>query len=598
MALPDYSKKSPSGAAERRNFLRKALLAGGAGAIGSLAMAGFDRSALATPHPAQTAYGGLWQETSDYDVLVFVDSSGNYYTKDGDTGQTTQHTDTTTGGIQEAINSLKAGGTIYIKAGIYNISNPLVLPWGVSFYFIGDGLPSFQQPQAPGTSYKTPTDGTQIRATAAGFNSAGTNIGIFTRAAGGANRQGTIGFDRLAIMPAWGTTSLGTNVYCLYENVPGQFGSMFYLLGDVLFAPWGWTEAGTPIPASTQSLNDIYLNLGGSATQIKGYAVKTYGMRESNTLAVCDSIHFAQLLYHACSTGLVCQASDGIIVDELIGFDCGSYYLAISVAGGQGGILNRIGKIFVEQDTNMGAYVVHLSDSHVVLKCDEVFVWGSGNFNPINAVTNADNTQLLYPCHFWTSSTGTQQLRAYPLATEAGDKAFGDTVPAPFGASTIGTRGSSPNPVSGTAYRANTFLDVTIGMGTGQTITTKDASGMIVDDAVDSLTHRVLYPNWTIAVTYTQVGTVTVVQAILGSFGAFGGTTGVPQAGVNYVALRRCYITAIGGNGTMTTLDGSNNTGGGTMDSSIAVPIYRYCIEAAQIVSFPSVPSTVKVIQQ
>lgn len=108
-------------------------------------------------------------------------------------------------------------------------------------------------------------------------------------------------------------------------------------------------------------------------------------------------------------------------------------------------------------------------------------------------------------------------------------------------------------------------LDVSIGAGTGQTITTKDALGNTIDNAVATLSHRLLKPNYQITVTYSALGTVTIVDARVGP-----GGTSTPQANVNYCVWNADELFMTGGSGlTATVSDGTTNTGGNVIDNAI-----------------------------
>lgn len=116
--------------AERRRLLRLGVTMGGAAALGAVAMRGYDK-AYAFPNNPQTANLGEWLTESNYDILVYGDNSGNYWTKDGNTGQATKQAATTTAGWQEAIALLQAsGGSIYVKPGNYPTTTTITTyPW-------------------------------------------------------------------------------------------------------------------------------------------------------------------------------------------------------------------------------------------------------------------------------------------------------------------------------------------------------------------------------------------------------------------------------------------------------------------------------------
>lgn len=116
--------------ASRREFVKKSLMLGaGVGAVAVAAgVSGFDiGKAQAAPSPSQAASGGTWQEEAGYSVLLYVDSNGHYWTKDGDTGEATDQTaaGTATAGIQEAHDLCDAGGQLRIREGDYVYSSKI-----------------------------------------------------------------------------------------------------------------------------------------------------------------------------------------------------------------------------------------------------------------------------------------------------------------------------------------------------------------------------------------------------------------------------------------------------------------------------------------
>jgi hypothetical protein len=626
----------------RRNFLKKFATVGAAGAVGAAAMHSFDK-ALAAPPPSSIGYVNEWNQMLPADVVVWADSSGNYYVKDNGVGSQpgqliydgpgsigppgitsygaalgagTVGTTSATGGIQEAINVLSTGGSIYIKDGIYNVSTPILITWGYSYYFIGDGVPSFQKSAAGTTTYNTPTDGTQIRGTAA-LNSLGGNIGIFTRTSG-SYQQGALYFYHMAIMPAYATnTTNSTNVQCVLENTASE-GSMHHTYDDVYFVPWGWTEAGSPISsgAGSKNFNSIYLNLGGAGTTITIGTIFILGMTELQALAYADYFVADQIYMNACHNGMTIDTSAGYNIRELSCFDVSGYYLYMSSLYASTGI---IGKIFVEGNLNPANLINFTNHYNQLVQIGWVYIWNNaGSPTAITGITvnnlgTSDPTNLIYPCNVWTGdpankSTGIHQI--YPIAAETGATTFGATIATAFGAATgpsgsgpgVGKGGSNNKPTSTTTYIANEPVDVTIAAGTGQTITTKDNYGNVIDNAVATISHRLLLTNYSITVTATSVGTTTVVQATIGNIGSIAGTTATAQVGVNYLVLKRGYITDTVATGTMTTYDGSTNTGGNAMDSAVPVSIFHYLLEPGQIVVFgtaaPVMGSSGQFVQQ
>lgn len=148
------------------------------------------------------------------------------------------------------------------------------------------------------------------------------------------------------------------------------------------------------------------------------------------------------------------------------------------------------------------------------------------------------------------------------------------------------------NPTSGNKYTVfKCPMDVSIGAGTGQTITTTDELGNVIDNGVASLSHRLLLPGYTLTVTYTTIGTVSIYIAICGAAGTASAVTNV-----NYVVWNADDLILLGGSGlTTTTKDGTTNTGGNTIDNSItgnpSHPLSR-----GQIVTFTALTTSPTVV--
>ncbi|HEV2172847.1 MAG TPA: hypothetical protein VGR71_04735, partial [Nitrospira sp.] len=122
----------------RRDLLKKAAILGSGGVAGAALIGGLDRTVFAGPSSSIAAFN-QGDAIGTASVIVWADSSGNYYVKDAGIGSSpgalivnanvitayghslgagTSGTDTTSAGIQEAINSVGAagGGTVHIKA--------------------------------------------------------------------------------------------------------------------------------------------------------------------------------------------------------------------------------------------------------------------------------------------------------------------------------------------------------------------------------------------------------------------------------------------------------------------------------------------------
>ena len=140
-------------------------------------------------------------------------------------------------------------------------------------------------------------------------------------------------------------------------------------------------------------------------------------------------------------------------------------------------------------------------------------------------------------------------------------------------------------------------VDVSIGAGTSQTITTKDDEGNTIDSAVATLSHRLLMPNYTINVTYVAEGTVSIYEAVIGLTGSSDSSaTATPTTSVNYVVENVQSLILVGGSGiTDTVKDGTTNLGGNTIDSGITgVPTHP--LYPGWIISFAAISGNPTVI--
>jgi hypothetical protein len=512
--------------------------------------------------------------------------------------------------VNTAIQNMPNGGTVYI-IGIH--TEQITIPANLSFYFLGQSLPTLPYARTSGSTLTTPSDGTQIRCPSS-VNSAGGTQGIFTKTGG--TKSGFVKFTDLAIMPAWGTTTNSTNVYCIVDT-SGQ-GYWSYETCNVVFMPYGWLEAGSPIPSNggNNRFLDANISLGGSGTSWHSYGgLWFFGMLGSQFLLTgwrgFDSITIEDLFLNNCYVGPCVGAASGFTIKQIRGFCVTSYYLAV-VSDTQGNMINEIDKIFVEGNNIPSSALIQITGTPktALVWVHNVQHWtvgkGSSNLTSLPAVTTLDSTNLIYPCLYWTTRQTFIKL-PYPtsLATP-----FGGSITNFINSanSTIGANGASSTITSGTTYTVTSTLglsvqgfpiDVTIGAGTSQTITTKDEFGNIIDNAVATLTHRLLFPTWTITVTATTVGTVTVYQATVGNVQAISGTSASPVASVNYVVMKRMYVSSSGGTGvsiSYSSLGLGNSLN--TLESSLA-SITHYKFNEGDVLNFGafSVAPSTTVIQ-
>jgi hypothetical protein len=133
---------------KRRELLKRAALLGGAGAAAAALIGGLDSGVLGAPSPSSSSVMNQWDMLLTASCIVFVDSGGSYYVKDAGIGPDlgalivdasvitaygaslgagASGANTTTAGIQEAINCLSGGGSIVLAVGTYNISTGIYI---------------------------------------------------------------------------------------------------------------------------------------------------------------------------------------------------------------------------------------------------------------------------------------------------------------------------------------------------------------------------------------------------------------------------------------------------------------------------------------
>jgi hypothetical protein len=467
--------------------------------------------------------------------------------------------------IQAAVNALTAGGSIYLKAAIYNLTATITLPYGLSFYFYGDGTPSL--PYGFGNAVVTPSDGTQIRGPTS-FNSSVSNISLFQRNSG-AHAQGTLAFYNMAIMPAWGTPV--AIVYGIYDAYSADT-----LRDGVMFFPWGWIEAGGPNPGYSHKIYGDTVNLTvGSGTDIRVEKIWCFGLGVGASYASNDSVAVQNATLLTCNIGLFLGGTTSNYVNTVTAEDIKTNTIQF-----QQGENNRVHCLFVENFPSEQTSPIYV-DANTYVMVDNVYIWGNSSACIVTSITNND-AQLLGTCIGYNVG-GTGLFQTFPL-NKLLSTPFGGTIASPFNntSNTIGSGGVAATPTSGTTYTVNEPIDVTITAGTGQTITTKDAAGNTIDSAVATLSHRLLLSNYAITVTFSVLGSTTVVQATVGA----SGTTATSIKNVNYVVNGfPIFVTSSGGTGvSISTLDGSSNTGGNTMDSGLTA-MTRYELEPGQILN-------------
>lgn len=484
--------------------------------------------------------------------------------------------------LQAVINALANGGSINLKAGIYWITNTVTVPYGLSFYMYGDGIPSYPYPFSV-SAFTTPWDGTQIRGVTA-FNSAGATTELIADASGTIS-QGVIGLFNLAIMPSYATTSSGTVVYGLYLTTHA-----IVIEDNLLFLPWGWTESGCDNPGGSNTICSQRIaptkssgaNACGGGSEIRIGRLIEMGCLDASYLGGADNLTALSFVLWGCTQGPVCSCIWQNRILSIAAYNVPNFIIGFesSYRG------NWVGQINIEMagDAPYNNYIVYLSGTTYV-RVDYVFMWT--NITGYSQITSTTNDAQLEGSTLGWNVLGTALMQTFPLNKSTslpfGGKVTSNlvTTSSPY---TMGSGGSTMTLSSGQTYTVNEPLDITIGSGTSQSITTKDQVGNTIDNAVTTLTHRLLLSGYTITVTFTTMGTLTVYLATVGA----GGNTSSPTASVNYVAYGYDVFVYASGGGSLSisVYDGSSNTRGNVLDGSLTSIGPRYLVRAGQVINY------------
>ena len=497
--------------------------------------------------------------------------------------------------IQAAINSLTTGGTVKFTSGSFHLSTPITIPWGLPFDFEGSGMPVMPYLGYSPTSLSN--NGTLIK-------------GSYAWSYGGVAKQLFIGgtstyyfgnrtFKNMALCMPFRYVNNSVLLTCIKDLWAAQ-----YELDNLLFVPTNWYE-NLPYQQSTASANTVGLqafdieSTGGGANMRIGN-IYIYGQGAESVIFQFDQVqaNLIQLLY--CKYGVSFGGIWENKINRLVMY--GVNYHGVTFATNTHN--NWIGSINWESlgSTISTTYMV----SNGVLPCtiDYAYVFHiSDNYDKYITTVTSDDSLLEKPCRVF--NLGGTAITRFAPRSKAVAAPFGDTLAAPFKTTTIGAvSGGSASPTTGTTYKANIPVDVTITAGGGDmSITTKDAAGTTIDNAVTSLSHRLLLPYYTIICTYTTgTPTFAIVQATIGDSDTTTGAstpTATPIAGVNYVVYKRAFFVSIVANSgfSVTTYDGSTNAGGVAMDTSLA-SMARYLLEPGQIIVLTGTPGTITVMSQ
>jgi hypothetical protein len=521
-----------------------------------------------------------------YSYMIFsqaIEGTTYYLSKNGSDGQIVNSftsTDATTV-FNNTLNTMTNGSTLLVKYGIYYVNQSITLPVGKTLFIEGEGTPSTSFGITLGTPTATPSDGTQIRG-GSWFNAQSAGVAIFN-GTGGPYSVGQISFKNLAVMPEFARTN--GILYGIYDKNHAQV-----FLDNVLFMPWGWTEAGQPsVSSSNYNFAAYYFQGRGYGSAFHIGQVYTIGMRYNGYVNGFDGFTADQIIELYGYYGIQIGSITGARINEVLAE--GLYYAVEfsntwqNATSGQG-FVNSISYLFNEQKSLASAgYMILLYNNLSSCRVEEAMNWAyQGYTSTVLNITSNDAQGLIGTCNAFNMA-GAGVWQTFPLS-KAINNYFGSVLANPFydvSTFSVGSGGMNPNPTSDRTYTVNVPVDISIMGGTDISITTKDAAGNTIDNGVSSLSHRLLLPNFSLKVTFTGAVVTKIVQATVGS----GGTTNTPIASVNYFVYNiAVFISTNGGTGTsITTFDGSTNTLGNIIDTSLP-NIVHYYLAQGQIINF------------
>lgn len=413
---------------------------------------------------------------------------------------------------------------------------------------------------------------------------------------GTVNAKGQTRFENCSLMPAWGEAAYTVPIYGLTD----EYGANLRL-DNFMFLPWGWFELGQPAIVQTKNVCMAFNcqggNMGGGTDCTIGsiyiFAHGGAGLCWESTIGY-DCVLAKKIMMYGCFRGISFQDAWLNEIDDLIIYASQGLAVAFNTNEGHGNIIHRLNYESLSMcwmSTNPLVYLY--TDTYVQI--DYFFNWPSSYSNNIIAITN-DDSRIEKTClAFNLGDSGIVQVVPRSVTLPY---AFGNVIATPFLDDTYPSIGVNAGnlvvPTSGNTYYVRDPVDVTIRGGEDVSIICKDAQGNVIDNNVTSFNHHLLLgamcytydylkTGYSITITYTIAPTVVVVQAEIGPTG----TSIIPISGVNYVASKiGLDISFSGGTGvSVTTMDGSTNTGGNVLDTGLTSMV-GYHLSPGQIINF------------
>ena len=125
----------------RREFLKKSALLGGAGVAG-YALSTIQNQVLAIPSGTQTDVLTNLSFVNPYILGASLPDGTSFYTTSGDTSAVTKQSSTTTGGVQEALTASVDQGVILLNPGVQSTS-ALSITKNISIISLVSGNPNY-----------------------------------------------------------------------------------------------------------------------------------------------------------------------------------------------------------------------------------------------------------------------------------------------------------------------------------------------------------------------------------------------------------------------------------------------------------------------
>jgi hypothetical protein len=360
------------------------------------------------------------QPIGPYSFLIGKWPNATYYAQNGTDGHIAFASNDCTQVMQPVVNALTNGGKIVFGQGIFYFYSSVYLPYGINFYIEGMTTPTWVYPLAVPSSI-TPTDGTQLRM-GANFLTNGSTTYLFYRNSGNAS-QGVLTVKDLAIMPPWGETTENTLIYGIYDTHDGVITE-----DNLLFVPYGWAEAGQPMPnLSVPNYFDSQVLMGvGGASELRIGYISEFGLNAPTSCGGFDNIYVQRITIDRCIAPLQFEAIWQNNINEI---DCFNPFNEIadmhvaSVVASTGdlnaatSVINTLNVESFAYGPNNGAYLIKLLNTTTdYITINHAMIWSGRWSDAYKSLTN--NNLLLLGSNSVFNLNGNQKWITYTSGVE------------------------------------------------------------------------------------------------------------------------------------------------------------------------------------